>query len=111
MKIQLLADTEHFRFFSDYLEKIDGIEMVNEEPDFVLDYAYLHPHEKLSSLAKLESSKPVVICNTLTISATAARRAAGKHVKLVGAPMFPHYLERQKTVEIALPLGHTDGEK
>ena len=105
MKIQLLADPEYSAAFSAYLEKIEEIELTTEKPDLVFDVMFLNPQRKLSEISKLGGATSNIISNTLTVSITSVQQAAGLTAECIGMPIFPHYFERQKTIEFALPFG------
>jgi len=83
---------------------MDGVELVTSEPDLVLGLTFLDPILKAEYLSKFETNVPIV-CNTLTMSATAAQHAVKKGVQIIGMPILPHYFERQKSVEYSLPFG------
>lgn len=102
-KVQLIADAEYLDFFSGYLKKCEAIEL-SDSPDIIFDASFLRPEKKAERLSKLAAGLPI-ITNTLTMSATAARQAAGNNARIVGMPIFPHYFERQKSVEFSLPVG------
>lgn len=106
-KVQLIADAEYLDFFSGYLKKCESIEL-SDSPDIIFDASFLRHKKKAERLSQLAGGFPI-ITNTLTMSATAAREAAGKNARVVGMPIFPHYFERQKSVEFSLPVG-SDGE-
>lgn len=108
-RVQLLADPEYFSFFSAYLEKQDQIELVGSEPEIIFDASFLNRKEKLASLTKLASPSTLVIVNTLTITATQALASCAIPAKIVGAPIFPNYFERQKLIELSLPFGKSGG--
>ena len=109
IRIQLLADTEYFSFFSSYFGAIEGIEIVGGTPDILIDATFLHPKQKLQSLSKLDSHHSIVISNSLTVSATRAQKAVGKSYQVIGMPILPHYFARQAKVEYAFSVGtHPD---
>ncbi len=78
---------------------------MTESPDVVVAATFLDPTEKLERLRGYTSQVPI-LCNTLTVSATTAQRAA-KSASVVGMPILPNYFARQKSVEFSLPLGVT----
>jgi len=108
-RVQLLADPEYFEFFSDFLAKQDSIQVVGTEPDIIFDAAFLSSTDKLNNLAKLATPSTLIITNTLTVTATSALQACGIQTKVIGAPIFPNYFERQKLVEISRPFGKPGG--
>ncbi len=101
--VQLIADPQYLTFFSEYLKKHDSISL-DGEPDVVFDASFLNPTEKAERLSKLDTTA-LIITNTLTMSATAARAAAGTNARVCGMPMLPNYFGRQKSVEYAFPFG------
>jgi 3-hydroxybutyryl-CoA dehydrogenase len=115
-RIQLLADSAYTNVFSAYLDKFEGIELVSNDrfgtTDLILDTMFLDPESKLIELSKLTTNASIVISNTLTASATSIQHSVGPKHNVIGMPIFPHYFERQKTVEYALPLGadHADNK-
>ena len=115
-RIRLLADPEYTNAFSAYLETFEEIELVNndrpETSDIIFDVMFLHPEKKLIELSELTANSPIVISNTLTVSATSVQHSIGPKCRVIGMPIFPHYFEHQKTIEYALPFGtgHSDKE-
>ncbi len=107
MKLQLFADKPYVQSFTDYFSSVENIELVTSEPDLVLGLTFLDPILKAEYLSKFETNVPV-ICNTLTMSATAAQHATPNGVQIIGMPILPHYFARQKNVEYSLPLGVTE---
>src|SRR4051812_18546006 len=108
MNIQLIADPQYLSFFSEYLRKQDGVKLEGH-PDIVFDASFLDPVEKAETLSKLETSA-LIVTNTLTMSATAARAAAGEEARIIGVPLLPHYFERQTSVEYALPFSSSQSD-
>jgi 3-hydroxybutyryl-CoA dehydrogenase len=106
LRIQLLADEPYFDSFSHYLTGIAGIELVAHNGDVVLDLRFLDPAKKL---AEAPSGK-TIITNTLTHSTTSVQAAMGKDSMVIGLPVFPHYFERQKTIEYSYPVGADKNE-
>jgi len=100
LRIQLLTDNQYIDSFSNYLSGSSGIELVPNEGEAMLDLRFLEPAKKVAETPK----SSVIITNTLTHSATAVQSAAGKNVRVIGIPVFPHYFERQKSIEYSFPL-------
>ena len=104
IRVHLLADTEYFGFFSSYLGSFEGIEFVGIKPDILFDASFLHPHQKLAAISKLDLTDTLTVSNSLTVSATTAQKAAGAP-NVIGMPLFPHYFERQNVIEYSYPVG------
>ncbi|MDP4199289.1 MAG: 3-hydroxyacyl-CoA dehydrogenase family protein [Bacteroidota bacterium] len=104
MRIQLLADDRYRDSFASYLSSQAAIELVSESPDAVFDAAFLDAGRKIEQLTSLASSTRI-LTNTLTLSATRVRSALSDGSQVIGLPIFPNYFDRQKTVEISLPMG------
>ncbi len=109
VRIQLLADRQYFLAFSTYLSEISDIELTEDTPDIIFDASFLDPAAKLKSLSAIATA-PLIVSNSLTLSATKAQHAVGDRSRVVGMPILPHYFERQKTIEFAMPLGADDSE-
>jgi 3-hydroxybutyryl-CoA dehydrogenase len=104
LKIQLFADEPYLPSFTSYFSSIEHLELVTSEPDLVLGLTFLDPVRKAEYLSKFQTNVPIV-CNTLTMSATAAQRASKPGTRIIGMPILPHYSENQKSVEFSLPFG------
>jgi 3-hydroxybutyryl-CoA dehydrogenase len=105
LRIQLLADPAYIVSFSDWIAKIEGVQLVEENPDAILDLSFLNIEKKLARLQEVQVGSAVVITNTLTIAATTVQSVIGVNAQLAGAPIFPNYVNRQKLIEFMLPFG------
>ena len=104
MRIQIITDPEYFTNFSGWQEKISGVEFVGENPDLILDLAFLFPEQKLERLSKLDVGRATLVTNTLTVSASSAASVLPAPMAIIGAPILPGYFDAQALIEFSLPL-------
>ena len=90
MKIQLLADPEYQQSFHAFFSSQSTFELVSSGAELVVDTRFL--------FTPTEPSETPLIVNTLTTTATRARKLRNAK-SAAGIPMLPGYIARQSLIE------------